>query len=88
MEKITKLNAKQVDNLTIYRDLWLNKIFNYELYNSNTEESVRKSMKKLYESCGLGEPTVLLVDSPFACQIAANILLSVNQVGDQASNKN
>ncbi len=77
---ITKLNKEQKRNLSVIKDKWLNKIFNYELYNSITNESVSKQMKELYKFCGLKEPKVILVGSPLACQIAVNLFLDRNEV--------
>ena len=83
MEKINLLTIDQESKLTTYKDKWLNKIFKYELYNSVTKESVILKIKELYKFCNLKDPLVLLVDSPMACQIAANIIQVRAQVGDQ-----
>lgn len=87
MKKIEKLNKDQEDKLPIYRDKWLNKIFNYELYNTMTFESVKEKMKELYSYCELKEPIVLLMDSPMGCQIAANIFKINNQMLDQVASQ-
>ena len=79
---LEKLSQEQKAQLKVIRDKWLSKIFNYELHDSITTESVVENMKKLYKFCGLKEPMVLLVDSPIACQIA-----SKNQVKDQVWNQ-
>jgi len=85
--KIEKLTKEQEEKLIVYKDKWLNKIFNYELYNSITEESVRNKIKELYKFCNLTEPIVILVDSPIACQIGINLLKVENQVGNQVWNQ-
>ena len=84
---ITKLNKEQKENLSLIKDKWLNKIFNYELYNSMTNESVSRQMKELYKFCGLKEPKVILVGSPLACQIAANLFLNKNEIGNKITNE-
>lgn len=84
---ITKLNKKQKENLSVIKDKWLNKIFNYELYNSMTNESVSRQMKELYKFCGLKEPKVILVGSPLACQIAVNLFLNKNEIGNKITNE-
>ena len=87
MNKIDKLTKSQEDALFLYKEKWLNKIFNYELHNNNTFESVKNGIKKLYQFCNLKEPIVLLLDSPFACQIAANIFKNKDQVENQVENQ-
>ena len=71
MLKITSLTPEQEQKMIEYRDRVLNKVFNYELKNPDSRETERL-MKELYKMCGLSEPEVLIVDSPLACQIAAN----------------
>ena len=82
--KIEKLTPEQESKLAFYREKWLNKIFNYELYNSVDEQSVQKQMKELYKFCNLKEPLVVLVDSPMACQF---VPLFFNQVEDQVEDQ-
>jgi len=86
--KITKLTKEQENNLAVYRDKWLNKIFNYELYNSKSIESIQNSGKELYKFFNLKKPQVIVMDSPYSCQIAINLLTQVkNQVRDQVKNQ-
>jgi hypothetical protein len=90
MEKIKELTSEQESKLNIYKEKWLNKIFNYELNKSITFESVKNKMIELYEFCNLKKPIVILVDSPMACQIAANILNNsqvMSQVENQVENQ-
>lgn len=87
---ITELTSIQENRLSLYKEKWLNKIFNYELYNSKTEENIIKSGKKLYEFCNLKEPMVLVADSPLACQLIANFINQIqisNLTGDQIGNQ-
>src|SRR3989304_2731053 len=44
-------------------------------------------MIEMYDFCGLKKPIVLLVDSPYACQIAANMFNNKNQVWDQVGDQ-
>jgi len=87
--KLEKLTKEQESKLAIYKEKWLNKIFNYELYNNNTFESIRDAMKELYKFCDLKEPIVLFLDSPMACQYAAAMMkdLKLNQVRNQVRNQ-
>ena len=45
MNKIEKLTPEQESKIPVYRDKWLNKIFKYDLYQSNTEESVQQKRR-------------------------------------------
>jgi hypothetical protein len=74
MKKIEKLTPEQEAKLSVYRDKWLNRFFNYEFYNAHDFEKTEAAMKKLYKFCDLKEPKVLLLDSPMACQIEVNRL--------------
>jgi hypothetical protein len=65
---LEKLTPEQEAVLPVYRDKWLNKIFAYELLNTQTVENIKKQMEALYTFCGFAIPEVIVVDSPFACQ--------------------
>ena len=80
---LEKLTPEQEAQLAVIKNKWLNKVFNYELYHSNTFESIKDKMIELYEFCGLEKPIVILVDSPLGCQIAANIFKNPSQVESQ-----
>ena len=88
---INNLSKEQELAIIPHRDKWLNKIFNYELYNSKTTESIISSMKELYKFCNLKEPLVIILDSPLGCQYMANIIDNIennvkNNVGDNIEN--
>lgn len=91
--KIKKLTQEQEEKLSFYREKWLNKIFNYELYKEMTEESVISKMKELYKFCNLKEPIVLLARSPIEAQLMVNIFKNQllyqvwDQVGDQIEDR-
>jgi len=85
--KIEKLTKEQESQLELYKNKWLNKIFNYELNKSSSFVNVKNQMKDMYKFCNLDEPIVLYLDSPLACQIAANILCNENQVWNQVRNQ-
>ncbi|WP_040997139.1 forkhead box protein, partial [Chryseobacterium oranimense] len=85
MKKIEKLTPDQQLNLQEIKNKWLDKVFKYKLNKSGTFENALKQMKDLYSFCKLEAPIVLYLDSPMACQIAANILSAnkESQVGSQ-----
>ena len=84
---LKSLTQKQITKLSFYKEKWLNKIFNYELYNLNTFESVKEKMVELYDLCNLKKPIVLFVDSPLACQFAVVFLKTMFQVGSQVGSQ-
>src|SRR3990172_4168971 len=83
MKKLEKLTKEQEQKIAVHRNKWLDKVFKYQLFEKNTFESVKDSMIEMYDFCGLKKPIVLLVDSPYACQIAANMFNNKNQVWNQ-----
>jgi hypothetical protein len=100
MSKIEKLSIEQEKQINGIKNKWLEKVFKYELYQNASFENTMKQMKDLYSFCNLNEPLVLFLDSPMACQIAANIICKEenqvesqvfsqvkNQVWDQVSNQ-
>lgn len=82
--KLEKLTPEQEAMLPIYKDKWLNKIFNYELFNKNTEEHIQTKMKEMYAFCTLSEPKVIVVDSPMACQTILLELKKEHGIKDEA----
>src|SRR3990167_6913443 len=87
MKKLEKLTKEQEQKIAVHRNKWLDKVFKYQLFEKNTFESVKDSMIEMYDFCGLKKPIVLLVDSPYACQIAANMFNNKNQVWDQVGDQ-
>ena len=87
MKKLESLNKNQTEQLEITKTKWLNKIFNYTLYNSISDESIITSMEELYKFCNLEKPKVFIMDSPLACQYAVNLLANMDQVKDQVWNQ-
>lgn len=75
MKTITKLSEEQIQQLEIVREKWINKMFTYENFkNFSIKRNIELGVK-LYEFCGLEKkPIVITLDSPMACQIAANII--------------
>jgi hypothetical protein len=85
MSKIEKLTPQQEAQLSIHKNKWLDKIFNQKSKKINKQKMIEAN-NWLYEFSGLKPPITIVVDSPFACQVAANILSRNqvrNQVGDQ-----
>ena len=87
MKKLESLNKNQTEQLEITKTKWLNKIFNYTLYNSISDESIITSMEELYKFCNLEKPKVFIMDSPLACQYAVNLLANMDQVKNQVRNQ-
>src|SRR3990172_2802890 len=87
MKKLEKLTKEQEQKIAVHRNKWLDKVFKYQLFEKNTFESVKDSMIEMYDFCGLKKPIVLLVDSPYACQIAANMFNNKKQVWDQVADQ-
>lgn len=70
--KLNELNEEQIAALSTHKDFWVDKIFKYQLHDRFNPEETIQNMKELYKMCGLAEPVVLVVDSPYACQLAVS----------------
>ena len=82
MKKIEKLTPEQEQLMYEVRDEWLDRMFKPKRIN---RESAMKSIHWLYELANYKKPVVVFLDSPMACQIAANMLKDIkgSQVGSQ-----
>lgn len=72
MQKIEKLTSYQESQIIPHRDFWLNYIFSCK--NSTDREKAKQGIEWLYKFCKKEKPMMFFVDSPYACQLAANYL--------------
>lgn len=56
--KIEKLTKEQEAQMSVIKNKWIKKVFNYELHNKINFESVKKQMKELYSFSKLNEPKI------------------------------
>ena len=87
---LESLNDEQVKLLKVFRDKWINR-FNSLEFDADSSIDLIKFM---YNISGLDEPIVVILDSPMACEIGANIINSKevrnqvwNQVWEQVRNE-
>ena len=83
MEKLTELNAEQTAMIATVRDEWINRMAKCQ---PTDDDAVREGVKWVYSLANLDEPILIMVDSPMAAQIAAN-MLKLNQVRDQVGDQ-
>jgi len=67
---ITRLTAKQKKLIPVYQKKWHDQFFSLTF----DEQKARKFVKWLYKLIDKKEPTVVILDSPLAVQLAINIL--------------
>lgn len=70
MSDSTKLTPEQIAKVEEYQNRWLDKIFKYENVDLD-EKVIIERTKEMYKFCGLTEPEVLVVDSPYQAQVQA-----------------
>ena len=71
MPKIETLTPQQEANIIPHRDFWLNYILSCK--NRTDREKAKKGVEWLYKFCGKKPPVIIWMDSPFGCQVAANV---------------
>jgi len=72
MSKIEKLTPEQEALIPQIRDKWLNPIFGPDGSAPLDKEGCREGIEWLYELSDLEKPIIFFLDSPYACQLAAN----------------
>jgi hypothetical protein len=79
MSRIEKLTPEQKVLIATVRDEWQSKVFDAPGID---REQMRRGIDWLYGLAGLEPPVLIVLDSPLACQIGANMLRGA-QVGAQ-----
>ena len=75
------LTQKEIDLIPIIRDKWLSRAFDGK--SDFDWKKIKPHIEWLYGLCKLSSPTVIVLDSPMACQVAANLLKERDQVWAQ-----
>ncbi|CAB4136964.1 hypothetical protein UFOVP313_27 [uncultured Caudovirales phage] len=75
--KLEKLTPEQQAHMVTVRDEWLRRAFSGFNFD---EEAAREGIEWIYSLCDLPAPQFIFVSSPFAAQIAANMLIGKEPV--------
>ena len=75
--KLEKLTPEQQAHMVTVRDEWLRRAFSGFNFD---EEAAREGIEWIYSLCNLPAPRFTFVSSPFAAQIAANMLMGEEPV--------
>jgi hypothetical protein len=73
---ITKLTVQQEKLIPVHRQEWLDKFFKRS--TPIDKVAATEGINWLYQLAGLENPMIIFVDSPIACQQAANLLKSIS----------
>ena len=77
LTKLEKLTPEQQAHMLTVRDEWLRRAFSGFNFD---EEAAREGIEWIYSLCNLPAPQFIFVSSPFAAQIAANMLIGKEPV--------